>query len=153
MRAYSPTRVLDAGCGTGRVAIELAAHGVDVVGLDVDAGMLDVARQRAPALDWRLGDLATADIGTQQFDVAVLAGNVLIFVERGTEASVVANVAGALRTGGRLIAGFQLRPGGYDLASLDADAGAADLTLEDRWSTWDGAPFNGGNYAVSVFVR
>jgi len=42
--------VLDAGCGTGRVAIELARRGLDVVGVDLDAAMLAVARRKAPHL-------------------------------------------------------------------------------------------------------
>lgn len=152
VRSYQPRRVLDAGCGTGRVAIELARHGIEVVGVDVDPAMLDTARELAPELDWRLGDLATADLG-DGYDVVVLAGNVLIFTPPGTEAAVVANVAGAVRRGGLVIAGFSLRPGGYDLARFDADADAAGLTLDDRWSTWDQAPFAGGNYAVSTFRR
>src|SRR5438067_13610788 len=82
VRSYKPGRVLDAGCGTGRVAIELARRGIDVVGVDVDSAMLDTARTLAPDLDWRVGDLATADLGNGEFDVAVLAGNVLIFTER-----------------------------------------------------------------------
>ena len=48
VRAYEPARVLDAGCGTGRVAIELARHGIEVVGVDVDASMLATARRLAP---------------------------------------------------------------------------------------------------------
>jgi len=154
VRSYAPGRVLDAGCGTGRVAIELARHGIEVVGVDVDAAMLETARTRAPELEWRLGDLATDPLGDSSFDVAVLAGNVLIFVAPGTERAVLANVARAVHPGGRCIAGFQVRAGGYDLAALDADATAAGLILEDRWSTWDRQPLaTGGDYAVSVFVR
>ena len=149
VRSYAPARVLDAGCGTGRVAIELARHGIEVVGIDVDPVMLETARSRAPELEWRLGDLATADLG-DGYDLVVLAGNVLIFTPPGTEAAVVANAAGA---GHRVIAGFSLRAGGYDLARLDADAAAAGLVLEDRWATWDRQPYTGGDYAVSVFVR
>jgi SAM-dependent methyltransferase len=150
---YAPTRVLDAGCGTGRVAIELARHGIDVVGVDVDEHMLDTARSLAPELDWRSGDLATTSLGDTEFDVAVLAGNVLIFTAPGTNAAVVANVARALKPGGRMIAGFTLRPGGYDLASLDADAGDAGLVLAERFATWERESYDGGDYAVSVFVR
>lgn len=159
VRAYQPRRVLDAGCGTGRVAIELARHGIDVAGIDIDAAMLDTARTRAPELTWIRGDLADDEAFLQAggpFDVAVLAGNVLIFVAPGTEATVIGNIASHVRPGGRVIAGFQLRRGGYDLASLDRDAEAAHLALEDRWSTWDRAPFEdgpGADYAVSVFVR
>jgi SAM-dependent methyltransferase len=153
VRSFSPASVLDAGCGTGRVAIELARHGIAVLGVDVDAAMLDTARRRAPGIDWRLGDLATVELPPASFDVAVLAGNVLLFTPTGTEAAVVANVARAVRPGGIVLAGFSLRAGDYDLASLDADAGAAGLTFLDRWATWDRRPFAGGDYAVSAFTR
>src|SRR3954462_14984407 len=43
-------RVLDAGCGTGRVAIRLAELGYDCVGVDLDESMLEVARRAAPEL-------------------------------------------------------------------------------------------------------
>src|SRR5512140_1735847 len=51
-------RVLDAGCGTGRVAIELARRGHAVVGVDLDADMLAVAKANAPELTWVRCDLA-----------------------------------------------------------------------------------------------
>src|SRR3954467_1923876 len=54
--AEPPARVLDAGCGTGRVAIRLAGLGYAVVGVDLDASMLREARAEAPVLDWRVGD-------------------------------------------------------------------------------------------------
>jgi SAM-dependent methyltransferase len=153
VRSYEPATVLDAGCGTGRVAVELARHGVEVVGVDVDEAMLATARRQAPDLDWRLGDLATCELERARFDVAVLAGNVLLFVRPGSEADVVANVAGAVRPGGRVISGFSLGRGGYALDALDAAATAAGLELEDRWAAWDRTAFAGGDYAVSVFVR
>jgi SAM-dependent methyltransferase len=153
VRSYDPKRVLDAGCGTGRVATELARHGIDVVGVDVDERMLETARTRAPDLVWRRGDLATEPLGDREFDVVVLAGNVLIFTTPGSNPAVVANVSRALKPGGRMIAGFSLQPGGYDLRALDADATAAGLELAERFSTWDRAPYDGGDYAVSVFVR
>jgi SAM-dependent methyltransferase len=152
VRSFTPTRVLDAGCGTGRVAIELARNGIEVVGIDVDPSMLETARIRAPELDWRLGDLAVAELGNG-YDLAVLAGNVLLFTPPGTEAAVLANVAEAVRPGGIVIAGFSLQPGGYDLGRLDTDASAAGLTLLDRWATWDRQPYTEGNYAVSAFTR
>lgn len=144
-----PFRVLDAGCGTGRVAIELARRGCDVVGVDLDPRMLDRAREKAPELDWRLGNLATIDLG-RRFELIVMAGNVMIFVAPGSEAAVVADLARHLEPGGLLVAGFQLTTP-YTLARYDADAEAAGLTLARRWSTWDGDPWTpGGNYAVSV---
>jgi len=143
---FDPATVLDAGCGTGRVAIELARRGIEVVGVDVDPSMLATARQRAPALEWVESDLATLDLG-RRFDVVVLAGNVPLFTPAGTQRALV---AGCARHVGRvLVAGFQLDRG-YSLAEWDADCAAAGLSLVDRRATWDGDPYDGGAYAVSV---
>ena len=46
-----PASVLDAGCGTGRVAAELARRGIDVVGIDRDASMIATARTLAPTVE------------------------------------------------------------------------------------------------------
>ena len=150
--------MLDAGCGTGRVAIELARRGHDVVGVDLDPAMLDLACDKAPDLAWIRGDLSdvvvSGDAGERrQFDAAVAAGNVMIFLERGTEAAVVANLAAHLRPGGVLVAGFQLSDGYMQLHVYDALAERNGLELESRYSTWEGAPFEGGDYAVSIHRR
>ena len=150
MLAYAPRSVLDAGCGTGRVAIELARHGVDVAGVDLDAGFIDEARRKAPAIAWQLGDLAAVDLG-RRFDLIVLAGNVMIFLTHGSEGRVLANLARHLSPGGLLIAGFQLRPSALSLQSYDELAAAAGLELKERFATWDADPWlDGGDYAISV---
>ncbi|MET0895547.1 MAG: class I SAM-dependent methyltransferase, partial [Acidimicrobiia bacterium] len=101
-------RVLDAGCGTGRVAIRLAERGVDACGVDVDDALLERARTKAPTIPWHRGDLATlrADEVPGPFDAIVLAGNVMIFVAPGTEGAVLHNLASRLAPGGLLVAGF-----------------------------------------------
>ncbi len=145
-------RVLDAGCGTGRVAIELARRGYDTVGIDVDPALLDRARAKAPELAWVEGDLAQLppEAAPGPFAAAVLAGNVMIFVARGTEGAVLAHVATRLAPGGLVIAGFQLS-GQLPLAAYDTHARAAGLELVERWATWDRAPWSAsGDYAVSV---
>lgn len=150
VQRFAPASVLDAGCGTGRVGRELARRGIDVAGVDLDSGMLATARQKAPDVEWRLADLADVDLG-RRFDAIVMAGNVMIFLTPGTEAEVVANMARHLTTNGVLIAGFQLQRGRLQLDRYDEIAGAAGLTLTERWSTWDCEPsVSGGSYAVSV---
>ena len=149
--AFRPTSVLDAGCGTGRVAVELGHRGVDVCGVDRDPAMLAVARRSAPHLRWEEADLAspTFDLG-RTFALVVAAGNVMIFLAPGTEGAAIANLAGHLDPGGVLVAGFQLSRGGLTLAAYDELALAAGLALDERFATWARDPFDGGDYAVSV---
>jgi SAM-dependent methyltransferase len=159
LQEHGRRRVLDAGCGTGRIAIELAARGYDVVGVDLDAGMLDAARAKAPDLTWVQADLATlraSDFASHDaagFDVVVLAGNVMIFVQPGTEGAVLARVHDVLVAGGLVVAGFQLRADRIALDAYDQLAAAAGLEPVARWATWERAPFAGGDYAVSVHRR
>jgi SAM-dependent methyltransferase len=149
---YAPSSVLDAGCGTGRVAIELARRGVDVVGVDVDPSMLTTARNRAPGLSWVEADLTTLDLG-RHFDAVVLAGNVPLFTPPGTAAALVTCCGRHVGPRGVLVAGFQLGRG-VDLDTYDGAAGDAGLVLEDRFSTWDRQPSDAGaGYAVSVHRR
>jgi SAM-dependent methyltransferase len=150
---FAPASVLDAGCGTGRVARELARRRIDVVGVDIDPEMLDTARKKAPALDWRLADLATVDLA-QSFDAIVMAGNVMIFLAPGTESLVVANMARHLQPNGLLIAGFQIQRNRLTVERYDEITAAAGLTLAERWSTWDREPWDAGKtYAVSVHSK
>ncbi|MCK2239962.1 MULTISPECIES: class I SAM-dependent methyltransferase [unclassified Crossiella] len=148
VRAYQPGSVLDAGCGTGRVAIELARHDIDVVGVDLDPSMLAVARNRAPQVTWHQHDLSTLTLN-RHFDIVLMAGNVPLFTPEGTQQALVSAVAGHLAPQGALIAGFSLNRG-YTAEDYDAHCAAAGLTLADRYATWDRKPFTGGDYAVSV---
>ncbi|CAA0136804.1 Glycine/sarcosine N-methyltransferase [Mycolicibacterium vanbaalenii] len=154
LREQGGTEVLDAGCGTGRVAIELAARGFSVVGLDLDPEMLSAARAKAPDLTWIEADLVDADAHLGRvFDVVALAGNVMIFVGKGTEGRVVERLAALLKPGGLLVAGFALREDRLTLSRYDELTAAANLELVDRWATWDRQPFTGGDYAVSAHAR
>jgi len=147
-----PRSVLDAGCGTGRVAIELARRGVVVFGADADATMIATARRRAPELEWLEADVATLDL-VRVFDVVVMAGNVPLFTPPGTQAALVAGCARHVAPGGALVAGFSLDRD-YGLRQYDTDASAVGLVLEERHATWDGGPFlDQGTYAVSVHRR
>lgn len=152
VRAYEPSTVLDAGCGTGRVALELALHGVETVGVDVDPSMLATARERGPDLRWVEADLCSFDLG-RTFDVVVMAGNVPLFTPPGTQPALVAAVARHVSPDGVLIAGFSTdwsdRP--YDVDRYDRACTDAGLLLAERFSTWDRAPWTpSSTYAVSV---
>jgi 2-polyprenyl-3-methyl-5-hydroxy-6-metoxy-1,4-benzoquinol methylase len=147
-----PSSVLDAGCGTGRVAIELARHGVEVVGVDVDASMISEARRLEPGLTWVQADLATLALG-RRFDVVVIAGNVPLFCPVEKRSQLVATCADHLDKGGTLVAGFELGRG-YELSDYDDACRLAGLGLLDRWSAWDREPFlRDSGYAVSVHVK
>ena len=146
---FAPSTVLDAGCGTGRVALELARRGIEVVGVDADASMIGAARLRSPRATWVHGDMAAVDLG-RLFDVVVMAGNVPLFTPPGTHAALVAGCARHVAAEGVLVAGFQLDHR-YRLEQYDADAEAAGLELAERFATWSRDPFiAGGGYAVSV---
>ena len=156
-------RVLDAGCGTGRVAIRLAELGFDCVGVDVDESMLAVAREAAPGIAWFQADLAqvtSSDLGDPEvFDMVILAGNLVPLLAPGTAGDAVGALAPLLRPGGLLVAGFGLDeahlPGGCPVTSLaeyDEVCSKHQLALAERFGTWSRGPFTGseGGYAVSV---
>jgi len=148
----APTSVLDAGCGTGRIAAELWRRGIDVVGIDREASMIEAARSIAPGVRFEVVDVADADLG-RTFDLVVMAGNVPLFTPAGTQGALVAGCVRHLGPGGRLLAGFQLGRG-YPVHQYDTDCRAAGLEPVDRWATWEGDPFSpGGDYAVSLHRR
>jgi SAM-dependent methyltransferase len=155
-----PVRVLDAGCGTGRVAIRLAQRGYDVVGVDLDASMLMQAKADAPGLDWRVGDLAELDTG-QRYDLVVVAGHTIPLLEPDTLAATARRLVAHLDDDGDLVCGFGIDadhlPEGCPvtpLAEVDAAFDASGLVLVDRWSAWDGAAYDeAGGYVVTRHRR
>ena len=154
VESYHPHSVLDAGCGTGRVAVELARRGIEVVGVDLDDEMLDAARAKAPDIAWICDDLATLDLG-RGFDVVAMPGNVLLFCRPEDRSGVVRKCAAHVGPAGRLIVGFTLEagPGSATLADVDDGAAEEGLVLDERFATWERDPYEGGDYAVSVYRR
>lgn len=149
--SLSPSSVLDAGCGMGRVAIELSRRGLHAEGVDLDPDLLAFAQADAPHLRWHLGDLATVDLG-RTFDVVAMPGNVMLFCRADQRADVVANMVRHLAPGGLLVAGFSLerRRDAVTLDEYDGQCAAVGLTVCERFATWEGAPYDGGDYAVSI---
>jgi magnesium-protoporphyrin O-methyltransferase len=65
-------RLLDAGCGTGALAVEAAQRGASVVAIDVAGSLVKIGRDRVPAgldIDWRVGDMLDPALG--RFDHVV----------------------------------------------------------------------------------
>lgn len=151
------SRILDAGCGPGRVGAVLHDRGHHVVGVDADPELIAAAREDHPGPEWIVADLADLDLAAagipEPFDAAVVAGNVLAFVAQGTEPDVLRGIAAHLTPGGVALVGFGTDRG-YALADFDADLAGAGFELEQRFATWDLRPWHDdAEFAVSVLRR
>lgn len=140
--------VMDAGCGTGRIAAALQRMGHRAVGVDKDAGLVEVARSRYPGVPYLVADLIDVDadrlsaVGAPtRYDVIALPGNVLVYVAPGTERQILATLAGLLLPGGAIVCGFATDREHYGPDDLTADALALGLTVEHRFATWQLAPY------------
>jgi len=93
-------RVLDAGCGTGAVAVELATRGAQVLAVDLSATLIDIARERLPSdigeghIDFEVGDMAA--LATGEFD-HVLAMDSLIHYDVADGIRVLGSLAPRVR--------------------------------------------------------
>lgn len=136
-------RILDAGCGPGRVGSALARFGHEVVGVDVDPVLIAAAEQDHPGPKWLVGDLAELDLASagvhEGFDVVVCAGNVLTFLAPATRRDVLANLGGQLRDDGRIAVGFGAGRG-YDFDEFRSDADLVGLVRDLELGTWDLRP-------------
>jgi magnesium-protoporphyrin O-methyltransferase len=97
-------RLLDAGCGTGALAVAAAERGAQVVAIDVAGSLVKIARDRAPqglAIDWRVGDMLDPALG--RFD-HVVAMDSLIHYPAFEIVSVVERLAE--RTRGSIVFTF-----------------------------------------------
>jgi SAM-dependent methyltransferase len=145
-------RILDAGCGPGRVGGRLAALGHHVVGVDIDPELIAAAEGDHPGAMWLARDLAVLDLASggiaERFDVVVSAGNVMTFLDPATRRDVLLRLSEHLAPDGRLVVGFGADRG-YDFDDFFADADSVGLRDELRLSTWDLRPFD---TATSTFL-
>ena len=154
VESFHPTSVLDAGCGMGRVAIELARRGIDVVGVDLDDDLLAYARRSQPSIQWVHANLATMQLD-RRFTMVAMVGNVMVFCRPSDRPGIIRGAAAHLDPDGVLVAGFDIerRHDAVTLIEYDELCASCNLDLAERWATWDRDPYRGGPYAVSVHRR
>lgn len=154
-------RILDAGCGPGRVGKQLHALGHRVTGVDIDPELIAEASRVCPNATWISADLtdlprALEEAGqTDGFELLVCTGNVLGFLARSTRQPVVQNFYNALAPGGRAVIGYGSGPGrDYAFEQFLADARQVGFNIDSTFSTWDARPFdNSSEYLVAVLSR
>jgi SAM-dependent methyltransferase len=133
-------RILDAGCGPGRVAAELARRGHDVVGVDVDPVLIAAAVEDHPGPRWIVEDLAELDLSahgiSEPFDAIVCAGNVMTFLAPSTRQEVLRRLREHVHSEGRVVIGFGAGRG-YEFSEFLIDARQAGLEADLLLSTWD----------------
>jgi magnesium-protoporphyrin O-methyltransferase len=92
----SGRRILDAGCGTGALAVEAAKRGADVVAIDLAGSLVEIARDRLPStigkgrIDFRVGDYADPALG--RFD-HIVAMDSIIHYKRADMVATLARLA------------------------------------------------------------
>jgi SAM-dependent methyltransferase len=150
------SRVLDAGCGPGRVGGRLASLGHQVIGVDLDPVLIAAAIEYHPGPTWLVADLAELDLAAagyaEPFDAIVCAGNVMTFLDPATRGAVLARLAAHLAPGGRIVTGFGIDRG-YTADEFADDARAVGLVEELRLATWHLHPFTeSSSFLVAVLA-
>lgn len=114
-------RVLDFGCGTGRIAGWLTALGADVLGVDPSPAMIDAARRAFPGTAFEVIS-SPHDLPTEAFDVVVTVYVLQYPIRNAAGAErLLTEVAGALRHGGRLVSIEQTHDGSLPVGAPIAE--------------------------------
>jgi len=102
--------VVDAGCGTGRMTRMLASQGVPISGIDVSAGMIDVARRTYPELSFEIAGLSDLPFAGGQLG-GVFAWYSIIHSPPTELPRIFAEFFRVLAPGGYALLGFQVGEG------------------------------------------
>lgn len=123
-------RVLDAGCGTGRISRWLEDRGCEVVGVDLSPGMLAQARRARPSVPLHEASLTALPFDDGSFDAVVLWYSVIHLTDDEL-AVAFAEAARVLRPGGLALVASQKGEGVHDVGARLRERGH-DVTLL-RW--------------------
>ncbi|WP_145013951.1 class I SAM-dependent methyltransferase [Mycobacterium marseillense] len=149
-------RILDAGCGPGRLGGYLADAGHQVVGVDVDPALIAAAEHDHPGPRWLVGDLAELDLPArgiaEPFDVIVSAGNVMTFLAPSTRVQVLGRLRAHVADDGRAAIGFGAGRD-YDFDVFLNDAADAGFAIDVLLSTWDLRPFTDESDFLVAILR
>ncbi|MDY3128345.1 MAG: class I SAM-dependent methyltransferase [Corynebacterium sp.] len=147
------SKILDAGCGTGRLSGYLAQQGHTVVGTDIDPILISYAEQDFPDITWRVGDLSVDPLVDDDFDLAISAGNVLTFVDPRGREFALANVFNALKPGGRFVTGFGAGRG-WEFSDYLELAQQVGFSVDFAFSSWELGVFDeNSTFLVAVLSR
>lgn len=148
--------IVDAGSGHGRIGIELAHRGHDVIGVDVDPILIAEADRLEPSARWVIADIAVPEVLSEiagTVDLIVCGGNVITFLAPGTTVHALNNFRLWLKPSGRAVVGFGAGRG-YEWNTFRQDVQAAGLHIDYEFSTWDGRPFTASSdFIVAVLSQ
>ena len=94
---------LDVGCGTGALAARLAAAGYEMTGVDPSSGMLDVLRERAPAVRAVQGSGTALPFDDASFDIVLSVATLHHIADPGAVRATLAEMVRVARPGGRVL--------------------------------------------------
>lgn len=146
------SRILDAGCGTGRIGGYLISQGHIVVGTDVDPVLIGHARNDHPEGTWYVGDLSQDPIEEAEFDVVISAGNVMGFLAEEGRLPALSNIRASMKEGGRFIVGFGAGRG-WSFEDFLESAQNAGFGVENTFESWDLVPFTSDSTFLVAFFR
>jgi len=156
--------ILEVGCGTGRVTLQLAQVGVPIVGMDLSPAMLAVARQKSLGLAnvrWVEGDMQSFELG-ERFDLVLIPGHSFQFMlTPADQVACLTCISRHLTTNGKLVihinhddpvwlanltqgqgTDFELR------AEYRQDSGLASVR---KWTAWSYEPITQTASAVDAW--
>ena len=136
LELHPGSRVLDVGCGPGRHALELARRGIEVLGVDISAPFVQIAREAAESeglsnvtfVRHDARELISLDVGGFDAAICLCQGAFGLMRSPTEDHRVLAGVAGLVRVGGRLaLSAFNayFSVAYHDEATFDADLGVS----------------------------